>query len=309
MHVFWNAAENRLRVLWRVLLQAVLMIALAVIPILLVAEPLTALHKRGRFLAGLNAGSYDRVINMIAGPLLMLAVLASVLIAVRFLDHRSISELWVVFDQRWRSGFLIGIAIGAILMSIVFVAEYAAGWVTVAGTMATNAAGVSLLLAISFSFVKVVCVGIYEEAVCRGYLLRNLADALNLRVSIVVTSAVFAILHLTNDNSSFLSTVGLFINGILFAVAVLSTGRLSTAIGLHMAWNFFEGVVYGFPVSGDKEGATLVAIRQAGPVFLTGGNFGPEAGVIGIVASVIGIVMLWSLRSDKRLDAKHRLAT
>jgi len=88
------------------------------------------------------------------------------------------------------------------------------------------------------------------------------------------------------------------VNGLLFAAAVLATGRLSTAIGLHISWNFFEGVVFGFPVSGDKEGASLIGIHQLGPPIVTGGAFGPEAGVIGIAASLLGIVALLVVSSD-----------
>ena len=111
----------------------------------------------------------------------------------------------------------------------------------------------------------------------------------------MLSSSVFALLHLTNENSSAMSTLGLFVNALLFASAVLLSGRLSTAIGLHIAWNFFEGAVFGFPVSGDKEGASLVAIVQGGPPLWTGGRFGPEAGLVGILASLagVGLLRLW----------------
>lgn len=100
---------------------------------------------------------------------------------------------------------------------------------------------------------KVVCVGIYEEFVARGYLLRNIADASNMTTAVIISSLVFALLHLPNDNASTLSTVGLFINALFFAAALLTTGRLSAAIGAHISWNLFEGAVLGFPVSGDKK--------------------------------------------------------
>jgi hypothetical protein len=107
---------------------------------------------------------------------------------------------------------------------------------------------------------------------------------------------VFALLHLTNDNAGVLSTAGLFVNALLFAAAVLVTRRLSTAIGLHIAWNFAQGAVFGFPVSGDKEGASLIGIHQGGATLITGGAFGPEAGLVGIAASLtgIGVLLIWA---------------
>jgi uncharacterized protein len=134
---------------------------------------------------------------------------------------------------------------------------------------------------------------VYEEVYSRGYLLRNLADGTNMPASVIVTSLVFALLHLTNPNASAASVVSLFVNGLLFAAGVLWTGRLSASIGLHAGWNLFEGAVFGFPVSGDKEGASLVGIQQHGAEWLTGGAFGPEAGAIGIAASLVGIALLF----------------
>lgn len=80
---------------------------------------------------------------------------------------------------------------------------------------------------------------------------------------------------------------------ILFGLGYLVTGELAIPIGLHMAWNFFQGVVYGFPVSGDKEPACFLLTQQSGQAFFTGGSFGPEAGLMGILAAVLGMLMLW----------------
>ena len=290
--VFWNRDEGRVRALWRILLQSALMFALGVLPILLIAEPMTALHKRGLFLPGYGHDAYDRVINMIVGPLLAVAVIGSIAIAGRRLDRRPFAEFTGPVDRSWWRHLGLGFAVGAVLMAIVFVVELAAGWIAVTGSLTVNLAGLPLGQALTFPVVKALCVGPYEEFLSRGYHLRNIGEGLNLRAGIIVSSAVFALLHLTNEGATAMSTLGLFVNALLFAAAVLLTGRLSTAIGLHMAWNIFEGVVFGFPVSGDKEGASLVAIQQLGPRWLTGGDFGPEAGVIGIGASLLGIALL-----------------
>ena len=291
--LFWNREERRLRALWRLLLQAVMMIALGVLPILLVAEPLTALHRRGMFLAGYGRETYDRIINMIVGPLLAMAVVASVVIAARWLDHRPLRDFGVGVGWRHLAG---GFVLGGLLMLFVFATEWAAGWVEITGTLARNVADVPLSIAFAFTIVKVLCVGTYEELVMRGYHLRNIAEGTNLTIAVIVSSALFSVVHLFNDNASAVSTLGLFVNGLLFATAVLVTQRLSTAIGLHIAWNLFEGLVFGFPVSGDKEGASLIGIRQLGPDLITGGAFGPEAGMIGIIASLMGIAALLVMR-------------
>lgn len=242
------------------------MFALGALLIVTVAEPL---HK---------FGVRDREINMILGPLLTLAILASTAIAMRWLDRRPISLRFP-----WRD-FVQGIAISALVMAIVFAIELGVGWIEITGF------GVPL----AFTLVKVLCVGTYEEVVSRGYHLVNIAEGTNVGVAIFTSAAFFALLHLTNENASAMSVVGIFVNALMFTVARIVTGSLAMPIGLHMAWNFFQGAVFGFPVSGDKEGASLIAIRQLGPDLVTGGAFGPEAGVLGIGASLLGIVLvLW----------------
>jgi membrane protease YdiL (CAAX protease family) len=272
------------------------MVGLAALPILVIAEPLTALHRRGLFLQAYNHDAYDRVVNMIVGPVMTVGVIGSVVIARKWLDHRRVEELGVRLDRAWWRGLAGGLVLGTSLMTLVFVLEFVLGWITLTGVMVSNATGISVAFALSFSAVKVLCVGTYEEFVSRGYHLRNLADGIALPWAVAVSSAISALLHLTNDNADMLSTAGLFVNALLFATAVLVTRRLSTAIGLHIAWNFVQGAVFGFPVSGDKEGASLVGIHQGGATLLTGGAFGPEAGLVGILASLtgIGVLLLWA---------------
>jgi membrane protease YdiL (CAAX protease family) len=295
MRIFWNPAEERLRALWRIAIHAIGAAGLGLLPIVLIAEPLTMLHRRGLFLPGLQHDAYDRVINMIVGPLLAFAIVASVILAARWLDHRPLRDFGVTIDRKWWMTLGLGFAVGAGLTAFVFGLEYGMGWVRVTGTWRRNVADVSLSLALSFSLVKVLCVGVYEEFVSRGYWLRNISEGLNPAAGAIISSAIFAALHATNENASFLSTAGLFINGLLFVSALRATGRLSCPIGLHISWNLFQGAVFGFPVSGDKEGASLIAIQQLGSTIMTGGDFGPEAGVVGIAASLIGIGLFANL--------------
>jgi hypothetical protein len=81
------------------------------------------------------------------------------------------------------------------------------------------------------------------------------------------------------------------------------TGELAIPIGLHITWNFFQGAVYGFPVSGfGSFGATLLSTEQGGPTLWTGGTFGPEGGLLIPAVMLLGmsLVALWTrLRTGK----------
>ncbi len=309
MRAFWNYEERRLRVFWRLLVHAVIAIALALIVIIVVAEPLTAAHKAGHFLADLNKQSYDRVINMIVGPLLVIAFGVSVWIAAKYVDRRpSLERFGIAFDGRWWLWLVMGASLGGLLMVFVFGVEYLAGWALVGGYWKTTVPGVTVTLAIAFTTVKVICVATYEELISRGYQLANLREAIGTRGAILLSSMIFALLHLGTENVTGLSIFSLLINGIMFALAATLSGRLSYAIGLHMTWNFVQGAVFGFPVSGDKEGASIIAIQQLGPQLITGGAYGPEGGLFGIAASLLGTaVIVASVRTvrNKSLSRMH----
>lgn len=287
------------------------MTALALVPILLIAEPLTALHRRGLFLPGLGDEAYDRIINMIVGPFLAAAVIGSIALAGRWLDHRPFTAFSGRFERGWWLDLGSGLALGGLLMGLVFGVERVAGWVAVTGSWQSAVTGVSLPLALSYSLVKAGCVGTYEEFLSRGYHLRNLAEGTNGPTAIAASSAVFALLHALNEHATVMSTAGLFVNALLFAAGAVYSGRLSLSIGLHIGWNLFEGVVFGFPVSGDKEGASVLATRQLGPSLVTGGEFGPEAGLIGVAASLLGIALIraWSRRRGRAESARLETPT
>ena len=199
----------------------------------------------------------------------------------------------------WWIDLGFGLFLGAFLMFLIFLIELVAGWVTVTGTLVTTDPDIPFILAILGPLLVFLAVGIYEETFSRGYQLHNLAEGFNWKVigprwaiviATLLSSAVFGLLHLGNPNASFISTFNIFVAGaVLLATGVLLTGELAIPIGVHITWNFFQGNVFGFPVSGsDFSIATFISIDQGGPRLWTGGVFGPEAGLLGLAAILLG---------------------
>jgi len=106
-----------------------------------------------------------------------------------------------------------------------------------------------------------------------------------------------------NPNATWVSTVNIVLAGIFLGLGMFLSGSLAIPIGLHISWNFFQGIVFGFPVSGMNMGAAMIATESAGPTWLTGGAFGPEGGALGLIAIFIGsgLTLLW-LRRKGRLS-------
>jgi membrane protease YdiL (CAAX protease family) len=190
-------------------------------------------------------------------------------------------------------------------MTSIFLAERAAGWVTIAGMFRQGDSGLPFAIAILAPLFLFLCVGVYEELLARGYLLRNLAEGFNgpgigpraaLVLAWALSSALFGLAHAANPNATAVSTISVALAGLFLGLGYVLTGELAIPIGLHITWNFFQGNVYGFPVSGAApRQATFIAIEQRGPEIWAGGAFGPEAGLIGLVALLVGslLIVLW----------------
>jgi CAAX protease family protein len=242
----------------------------------------------------------------------LLSTFLSVWLAGRFLDRRRFVDFGFQLDGRWWLNFLFGMTLGALLMTTIFLVELGLGWVTVAGALETVEPGARFALAILLPAGIFVCVGVYEETLFRGYQLRNAAEGLNypafgprgaVLLAWMLSSILFGALHAANPNASVVSTLNIAMAGLMLGFGYVLTGELAIPIGLHIAWNFFQGSVFGFPVSGLRPvSATFLSTEQGGPALWTGGPFGPEAGLLGLAAMIVGclLIALWvRLRSGE----------
>ena len=312
MSLLRNNDADRPRAFWRLLFQAVVYYA---IQITLGVFALTALVLASGGLPNLEGGAglgTSPIALVLTGLLSLVASLASVWLAGRFLDRRPFSGFGLRLDRDWWLDLGFGLLLGMLLMTGIFLVELSAGWIQITETLATNGGSSTFFPAILAPLFLFLCVGFGEELVSRGYQLTNMAEGLNypgicprgaILLAWVLSSSVFGVAHLANPGSTLGSTVNIAFAGLLLGVGYVLTGSLAIPIGLHITWNFFQGNVFGFPVSGrDNMGASFIEISQGGPTFVTGGAFGPEAGLLDIGATVVGslLIVLWvRLRSGK----------
>jgi uncharacterized protein len=301
---FFDEGTGRLRAPWRLLLQYLAYT---------VAVPLFANLLAGAFLlAGRGAGSSGTsalagspLLPVIGGVAGLGGALLSVWLAGRFLDRRPFADFGFHLSGGWWLDLLFGMALGALLMTTVFLVQSGLGWVTVTGSFESLVPGAPFWLAVLVPATLFVCVGFYEELVFRGYQLRNAAEGLNssslgprgaVLLAWALSSAFFGFLHAANPTATILSTANVALAGLMLGCGYVLTGELAIPIGLHVTWNFFQGTVFGFPVSGLRiGGATFLSIEQGGPDLWTGGPFGPEGGLLAPAAMALGILLtaLW----------------
>jgi membrane protease YdiL (CAAX protease family) len=205
-------------------------------------------------------------------------------------------------------------------MSGIFLVEISFGWVRVEGAFVSRLPDTPFWIALALPVVFFLCVGVYEELFSRGYQLLNMAEGLNypflgprsaIVLAWVLSSSIFGVLHLGNPNATLLSAFNIALAGLLLGAGYILTGQLAIPIGLHITWNFFQGTVFGFPVSGlEPIGASFLSTEQSGPDLWTGGAFGPEAGLMDPIATLIGIslIALWIRLRQGRVSIHPPLA-
>jgi len=230
-----------------------------------------------------------------------------------FFDKRPFADFGFHLDRHWWLDFGFGLALGAFILTGIFLSFWAAGWVSITGSMITND-HLPFILAFLLKVIVYATIAINEELTFRGYQLKNLAEGFSgkrigprgaILLALLLSSALFGFSHLSNGNATAMSTINIVLIGFALALPYLLTGQLGLSIGLHLTWNLFEGTVYGFAVSGIAPTTHLVAIQQNGPDLWTGGAFGPEAGLICILWTLFGclLTILWVkwLRKQARL--------
>jgi len=223
----------------------------------------------------------------------VIGMTAATWVARRFLDRRSFRSLGLGADRTLWADLAVGFAIPFVMMGAIFFAELGFGWIHIEDFAVSTMAGgavVSLTLA---AFVQFVLAAYQEELLSRGYHLQNLSEAFGKIWGVVASSLIFGLLHLANPSAGWASTLGIFAAGAFLAYAYLRTRRLWLSIGLHAGWNFFEGTVFGFQVSG-LDFFRLIRISVTGPDLWTGGAFGPEAGLIILPAMALGTALVWA---------------
>jgi uncharacterized protein len=222
-------------------------------------------------------------------PIVVLAALVAVAfmitcywLFVRFVERRPFTDF--ARDGAGKE-VMIGIATGFVMFSAVVAVIASFGDYQVMGTRS-----VMVLLPV---FGMALISGVGEEIVLRGVFFRYAEDWLGSWAALGLSAALFGALHIGNPNATLLAAFAIAIEaGIMLAAIYMITRRLWAAMGLHFAWNFVQGGIYGIAVSGNATKGILIA-KTSGPPLITGGAFGAEASLPAmIIATGAGIFML-----------------
>lgn len=229
-----------------------------------------------------------------------IAVLLAIALVTRFVERRPPAAVGLrarSLAPDWLKGFAVGAAF--LCVSVAVLALFGGYRVT-----SVSFAAAPLL----WTLLLHTAVGAFEEGLFRGILFRFLEEGLGSVVALLITAAIFGAVHLQNPNATPWGGAAIAIEaGILLGAAYMATRSLWFVMGLHTAWNFFQGSVFGINVSGTPapEGAILTP-AIAGNEWLTGGAFGIEASAIAVVFG-LALGIFYFVRSVQRAQLAKAL--
>ena len=267
-------ADAATKPLWKRITDFPLVAMLIALAVFVLANALTYLVMR---IVPLPKGELRTTVG---GAIMVLLVLAAYKLVIRHLGEEPRDDLPLAGSAL---GVSVGAGFGFLLFSLIVGIAALFDVYNIVGPGGTDQV-IPSLIAIA------ILPGFTEELLFRGILFRFLEQFGGSWFALALTSALFGLAHIFNDNATALSSFAIAIEaGVLLGGAYMLTRSLWMPIGLHAAWNFTQGAIYDVPVSGfDQQG--LVTAQLSGPEILSGGAFGLEASVIAmVIATAVGV--------------------
>jgi membrane protease YdiL (CAAX protease family) len=302
INVFWNPAENRPRAIIRLIIFVIVLVFCSfAITMLFYTLFSSAMTGDSTTTQPLSNGAF--VFMMVIQLILYLAPLVVTLwFMAKYIDRRPLKDFGFQFGRTWWRDLAFGLSLGAALMSLVFFLERILKLTFFYPSTINKITPIPFWLGFIVEIFFYISVAFYEEALVRGYLMKNVSEGagfgkLSSKVAIIIgwvlTAIVFGYLHQGSGVFTALSLINLILLGLLLGAAYMLTGNLALPIGIHTTWNLFQGSIFGFPVSGTVASISLLATYPHEPYSVSGGLFGPEAGLIVLLPLAVGAGLLY----------------
>lgn len=289
--VFINSA-GRLRSGWRLLVFVLIFVVLSV---LFGAATRKVAELAVQFVPRRGVAHYLE--NVIFRLVFLIVALLAGYICTRGLEGLPWRALGLWFHARWVRDFFLGSVIGVASLALAAAIATAGGGLSF--TFSGRAALVQVGQTLVFSAALFVLAALAEEALFRGYPLQTLTRANLAWLAVFLTSVPFAAIHLRNPNvAAGFTFINTALAGVWLAVAYLRTRSLWFPLGVHWAWNWALGSLFGLPVSGITDLAPHPLLRgtDLGPSWLTGGNYGIEGGLACTVTLILSTLFILRTR-------------
>ena len=219
---------------------------------------------------------------------------------VKFIEKNPLSTLGFV-RRNWLKYLGWGIMLSLLQMGVIALVYQVSG----IGSFELNELSLEPILFILGLFPFWLLQGGTEEVATRGWLLTRIAARTNLPLAIAISSSLFGILHLGNSGVTFLSVLNIVLDGALAGLLLVYTDSIWLVVAQHGTWNYVQGNLLGFQVSGTGADASIFSFTMgSGPDWLTGGEFGAEGSIITTLVLLVSVVIVYHLgeRNERAVE-------
>ena len=213
-------------------------------------------------------------------------------------ERRRIDSYGLQINEAFGGLFWNGVVAGLAVVTFV-----AAGMLVTGGMRIHGIAlrGIDLITSPLLWLVGMLFVGLTEKYFFRGYALQSLWRGAGFWPAALITTALFAGLHLVKPHENTIDIGMIFALGLIICISVRITGSLWWAIGWHAAFDFGQLFIIGTRNGGSVPQGRLFDVTFPGPAWITGGELGTEASYF-MIPAVLGtlIYVIWFLRPRSR---------
>ncbi len=240
---------------------------------------------------GLTLNPFQTLSQLLQSQWLWLLVLLECIVSLvsvwlfrRWIDRKNFASLGLepaAHTSESVAGLFMGLALLGISALCLFFSGHAK-WTDMVFDAQSLTISIGLLIIIALS----------EELVFRGYILDNLLDTFNNKwIALAVSALLFASFHITNPGMNSLAFANLFLAGLLLGINYIHTRNLWFSFLFHFSWNFFQGPILGFNVSG-LHLPSLLQLETSGDALITGSDFGLEGSMLNTAVSLTAVLLL-----------------
>jgi membrane protease YdiL (CAAX protease family) len=216
----------------------------------------------------------------------------------RLFESLPFESLGLEVSRNGAKHFLIGMVVGSIAIGSAMLIAVIGGGLSL--SVNHESSGPAIATTLLTTLIIFLVAALSEETLFRGYLLQTFVRSELSWFGIALTSLLFASAHSSNPGTTGLAFANTVVAGVWFAIAYIKTRDLWFPLGVHFAWNWLQGPVFGVNVSGISQFSPDPVLRSVdtGPAVLTGGGYGIEGGFACTIALGISIGVIYFLPND-----------
>ena len=227
----------------------------------------------------------ESAINIIGIWVQQTAFILVPLITWKFILKRSLSSMGLGPLKTQGKDLVVGLLFGALSITLVFVILVLTGHAKIVSSAPRFS------MDQLYSLLVFIAVGFSEEVYGRGFVMSVLRQTKSKWIAVLVSAIIFALLHSLNPGIGIIPYANLFLTGVLFSYMYLLSGNIWMCIGYHITWNYFQGNVFGFLVSGNSTPSIVTTVIEKETI-LNGGAFGPEGGLAVTLIVLLGFLFV-----------------